>query len=89
MRIDLMRAEIIKAYPGDRWKMNASTMPDTQVVAVYNNLRKRDKLSKGKKPITVNQEPQQLSLDELFPNGYIIGVDLARDEVSASKDNLK
>lgn len=85
MRIDLMKMEIIKAYPGSKWREEVETMHDAQIAAIYNNLRKKGKLPKGKGPIKVSQEPQQLSLDDIFPNGYLIGIDLARDEAAVSK----
>lgn len=85
MRIDLMKMEIIKAYPGNKWREEVETMHDAQIAAIYNNLLKQNKLSNGKKPMRVNQEPQQLSLDDVFPNGYLIGIDLASDEAAVSK----
>lgn len=44
MNIQLMRAELAKAYSGDRWKKKVLAMTDNQVVAVYRRLQSEGKL---------------------------------------------
>lgn len=37
MAISNLRLAIASAYPGKRWKEKCETMPDNQVVAIYNH----------------------------------------------------
>ena len=35
MTIDQMRAEVLKLYKGDAWRMKVLNMTDAQVLAIY------------------------------------------------------
>lgn len=37
MDVSNMRYAISGAYPGDRWKARVNTMPENQVIAIYNH----------------------------------------------------
>lgn len=67
MNIAMMRSEIIKSYPGESWKKKVKNMPENQVIAIYNNLKKTDHL--GKPKIKEHDEQPhftQLTFDTLY-----------------------
>lgn len=67
MNVAMMRTEIIKAYPGESWKKKVKNMPENQVVAIYNSLKKADHL--GKQKIKEQDEQPhftQLTMDTLY-----------------------
>ena len=43
MYIEYMRKSISKIYPGEKWKHKVSSMPDYQVMAIYNSFYKNGK----------------------------------------------
>ena len=48
MKIDQMRDEIVKAYPGPAWRLKVMGMSDRQVIAIYYDMRRKNRL--GNKP---------------------------------------
>lgn len=46
--IEMMEDYVIKAYPGDRWKLRVQQMESRQVAAIYHNLINRKKVNKRK-----------------------------------------
>jgi len=61
MTCDNMREQILKAYPGERWRNRVACMADRQVIAIYKNLKKRGELRvhKEKKPY---EQAEQLTI---------------------------
>ena len=49
MKIESMRSEIGKVYPGTGWAKKVKRMPDAQVLAVYYSFLKNDRFKKKKK----------------------------------------
>ena len=43
MSIEYMRKSISKIYPGEKWKQKVSSMPDYQVMAIYDSFYKNGK----------------------------------------------
>lgn len=48
MTVDQMREQIIKVYPGERWRNKVALMPDRQVVAIYKCMKRRGDFEKKK-----------------------------------------
>ena len=46
MKIDQMRDELIKAYPGPGWRMRVMEMGDRQVFAIYRSMQRTGRLRK-------------------------------------------
>lgn len=44
MDANTMRDWVKSAYPGENWSNKVKKMPDSQIVALYNNLVKRGKI---------------------------------------------
>ncbi len=38
MHVDEMRAELMKLYPGEKWKMKVTAMSDDQVIAIWRRM---------------------------------------------------
>ena len=70
MTTDEMRGALADLYPGPNWRLKCQTMPERQVVAIYQNLEKKGKLNKKKEK---KMEPGifdaiQLSIYDLDPS---------------------
>ena len=48
MKIDQMREEITKAYSGPAWRLKVMGMSDRQVIAIYYDMKRKNRL--GKRP---------------------------------------
>ena len=48
MKIKRMREEIISAYAGPAWRLRVMAMGDRQVVAIYKDMKNKNRI--GKKP---------------------------------------
>jgi hypothetical protein len=66
MNVELMRSEIMKVYPGDRWATKVNSMTLSQIVAVYNNFLATNKF----KPVIM---PKHLGRKEA--HDMILGYD--------------
>lgn len=44
MSINQMRAWVISAYPGPKWKKKVELMPDDQIISIYYRLIKQGKI---------------------------------------------
>lgn len=45
--IEVMRSEVAKMYPGDKWKRRVKKMPDSQITAIY--LKRQANLARATK----------------------------------------
>lgn len=74
MQIEVMRKEIIKAYPGDSWKEKVKNMSTAQVIAIYHTLLRNRKFEKPiitmPKDIGRSEAYKQLSLFDDMLVGY-------------------
>lgn len=68
--IKRMREAVKSAYPGTRWEVRVNSMPDYQVIAIYNNFVRNGVFSKLRGPRKPD-ENRQLSLADY-------GIDLGR-----------
>lgn len=46
MSIEQMRVEIVKVYPGTKWRKRVERMPDDQVLAIYKSFERTGKLKR-------------------------------------------
>jgi hypothetical protein len=44
-----MRNALIAAYPGDKWMLKVKAMDNRQVVAIYKNMERTDRLTSHKR----------------------------------------
>ena len=51
MTVDQMRAAIIDAYPGGKWRKKVEKMHDDQVIAVYHKFLNSGDFEKKEKPV--------------------------------------
>lgn len=55
--IEIMKDYVIKAYPGDRWKLRVQQMENRQIAAIYHNLiernRFKDRKAKSSRPLSL------------------------------------
>lgn len=74
MKVELMRSEIIKVYPGDAWKKRVMKMHDSQVIAIYNSFLKNDRFNKSvitmPKGLGRSESFKQMSMFEDYLLGY-------------------
>lgn len=49
MTVDAMRCRLAEVYPGPKWRLRVMQMPERQVIAIYKNLSRNDKLDKKPK----------------------------------------
>jgi len=69
MNVELMRAEIKKAYKGVRWENKVKKMPEAQVIAVYHEFMEREKKAKTQEMEEVALKrvaTQALTFDEAY-----------------------
>lgn len=45
MTIDQMRNALVRVYPGPKWKSRVQAMDTRQVVAIYKNMERTDRLT--------------------------------------------
>ena len=69
--IKRMREAIKSAYPGERWEVRVNSMPDYQVVAIYNNFVRSGVFSKLRMQRKPSDENRQFTLADY-------GIDLGR-----------
>lgn len=63
-KIDNMRKDLAKAYPGKQWRYEVLYfMPDKQVIAIWHNLQKTGKLDRQKTKMIDNS--YQISMWDL------------------------
>ena len=74
MTVDQMRCRLAEVYPGPKWYVRCMQMPENQVIAIYKNMSRTDRLKKKKR----KNEPgvirvQQLSIFDLpeFKNAAV------------------
>lgn len=72
MKVELMRSEIAKVYPGDSWKTRVKKMSEKQVIAIYHSFLRNDifnLLQKERTPenimIVPDQPYEQLNLFDM------------------------
>lgn len=70
MTVYEMRAEILKVYDTESWRIKVNKMYDDQVIAIYYDFMQRGILGKvlKKERPTVCSEYEQLSLFDLIKN---------------------
>lgn len=49
MTVDAMRTRLTEVYPGPKWRLRVMQMPERQVIAIYKNLSRNNKLNKKPK----------------------------------------
>ena len=64
MKVDQTREEIAKAYAGPAWKARVKSMADRQVIAIYKDMERENRLGKRPKENATYKEPDcsQLSI---------------------------
>lgn len=65
MNTETMRREIAKVCTGAKWQRKVKEMPENQVIAVYHNLQKNNKLVKARKA-QVGPVYTQLTFDDIL-----------------------
>lgn len=68
MKVELMRSEITKVYPGKNWKTKVKNMSDVQVIAVYHSFLRNDRFKSQlvQEVKTTKDEPIQLTFDDIL-----------------------
>lgn len=66
MTIEQMRAYILKAYEGDKWKHRVSKMADSQIIAVYYSILNRNKMIVQPRSVGRKFAYEQLSLFDIY-----------------------
>ena len=68
MTVELMRLELLKAYPGDKWAKKVKRMAANQVIAVYHSVKKtKEEKKMAQKQTEVKPgEYQQIRMEELI-----------------------
>lgn len=61
MDVRNMRDYILKMYPGDRWKDKVARMADSQVMAIYFSMKRKDQ-----KPVKENKKEKQLTIWDIY-----------------------
>ena len=68
MTIDQIRDELIKAYSGPAWRMRVMGMGDRQVFAIYQDMRRKNRLGKKSREskTKLKEEGVQLNIWDLL-----------------------
>lgn len=62
MTTDQMRCALAEVYPGPKWRLRVMGMHERQVVAIYKNMSRTDRLKKRKKK---HNEPGVKKVEQL------------------------
>ena len=72
MTINQMKGEVLRAYPGEKWYKKVEKMPDMQIMAIYESLKRRKNKAKNVdsdgKFMEISEEEAQ-KFEELFKYG--------------------
>lgn len=76
MTVEKMRSALAEVYPGtSTWRMRLQQMPDRQVIAIYKNMSRNDKLYAHKKMNKKKREPGvkkavQITMVDIAPDVF-------------------
>lgn len=62
MNVEYMRTKVMSAYPGGKWAYKVQHMPESQVLAVFLNLKERGAFE----PKRTCKDGKQISMYEAF-----------------------
>ena len=72
LTINQMKGEVLRAYPGEKWYKKVEKMPDMQIMAIYESLKRRKNKAKNVdsdgKFMEISEEEAQ-KFEELFKYG--------------------
>lgn len=75
LTINQMKGEVLRAYPGEKWHKKVEKMPDMQIMAIYENLRRRKNKAKNVEKVDSEEkfmeifEEEAQKFEELFKYG--------------------
>lgn len=64
LTINQMKGEVLRAYPGEKWYKKVQKMPDMQIMAIYESLKRRKNKAKNMEKVDSEEKFMEISEEE-------------------------